>query len=161
MARGSFVSLAILIDWIVLLLFCCKASLASNAAEAEALLRWKDSLGNQSILQSWVAPANANSSTLSPCQWRGITCDDAGNVTQINLPNVGLTGTLQYLDFSSLTNLLRLDLRENQLTGTIPSLELFTNSNILILPQIFFMVLYLFLLLILLRLMSLTFLETT
>jgi Leucine-rich repeat (LRR) protein len=34
---------------------------------------------------------------------------------------VGLTGTLQYLDFSSLTNLLRLDLRENQLTGTIPS----------------------------------------
>jgi hypothetical protein len=85
------------------------------------LLRWKDSLGNQSILQSWVAPANANSSTLSPCQWRGITCDDAGNVTQINLPNVGLTGTLQYLDFSSLTNLLRLDLRENQLTGTIPS----------------------------------------
>eukprot|EP00258_Populus_trichocarpa_P003375 XP_002304404.3 MDIS1-interacting receptor like kinase 2 [Populus trichocarpa] len=121
MARGSFVSLAILIDWIVLLLFCCKASLASNAAEAEALLRWKDSLGNQSILQSWVAPANANSSTLSPCQWRGITCDDAGNVTQINLPNVGLTGTLQYLDFSSLTNLLRLDLRENQLTGTIPS----------------------------------------
>jgi len=121
MARGSFVSLAILIDWIVLLLFCCKASLASNAAEAEALLRWKDSLGNQSILQSWVAPANANSSTPSPCQWRGITCDDAGNVTQINLPNVGLTGTLQYLDFSSLTNLLRLDLRENQLTGTIPS----------------------------------------
>ncbi|KAL9350167.1 hypothetical protein Peur_057422 [Populus x canadensis] len=29
--------------------------------------------------------------------------------------------TLQYFDFSSLTNLLRLDLRENQLTGTIPS----------------------------------------
>ena len=45
MARGSFVSLAILIEWIVLLLFCCKASLASNA-EAEALLRWKDSLGS-------------------------------------------------------------------------------------------------------------------
>ncbi|KAG6780904.1 hypothetical protein POTOM_013783 [Populus tomentosa] len=121
MAGGSFVSLAILIEWIVLLLFCCKASLASNAAEAEALLRWKDSLGNQSILQSWVAPANATSRTLTPCQWRGITCDNAGNVTQINLPNVGLTGTLQYLDFSSLTNLLRLDLRENQLTGTIPS----------------------------------------
>ncbi|KAJ7003821.1 MDIS1-interacting receptor like kinase 2 [Populus alba x Populus x berolinensis] len=121
MAGGSFVSLAILIEWIVLLLFCCNASLASNAAEAEALLRWKDSLGNQSILQSWVATANATSRTLTPCQWRGITCDNAGNVTQINLPNVGLTGTLQYLDFSSLTNLLRLDLRENQLTGTIPS----------------------------------------
>ncbi|KAJ6695682.1 LEUCINE RICH REPEAT FAMILY PROTEIN EXPRESSED [Salix koriyanagi] len=120
MARGSCVSLQLLIEWIVLFLFFSEASLASNT-EAEALLKWKDSLGNQSILQSWVAPENSSSRTLSPCLWRGITCDNAGNVTQINLPNVGLTGTLQNLNFSSLTNLLRLDLRENQLTGTIPS----------------------------------------
>nr|AMM42858.1 LRR-RLK [Vernicia fordii] len=131
------VSLLLLVSWIVLLSFC-KAGFASTA-EALALLKWKPSLGNQSILQSWVlSPENTNSSALSHCKWRGITCDYAGSVTEINLAYTGLTGTLQSLDFSSFPNLLRLDLKVNQLTGNIPSnigilsklqfLDLSTNS---------------------------------
>lgn len=65
-------------------------------------------------------------------------CNDAGSVTEINLAYTGLTGTLQDLDFSSFPNLLRLDLKVNKLTGTVPSnigllsklqfLDLSTNS---------------------------------
>ncbi|XP_012090763.1 MDIS1-interacting receptor like kinase 2-like [Jatropha curcas] len=113
------VSLVLLVSLIVLP-FSCKASFALTA-EALALLKWKTSLGNQSILRSWVIPReNDNSSAAYHCKWRGITCNKAGSVTEINLAYTGLTGTLQDLDFSSFPNLLRLDLKVNQLTGIIP-----------------------------------------
>ncbi|KAJ9128999.1 hypothetical protein P3X46_034240 [Hevea brasiliensis] len=135
--QGNCVSYALFVSWIVLL-SSCKASFALTA-EALALLKWKESLGNQSILQSWVLSLeDANSSNTNHCEWRGIMCNDAGSVTEINLAYTGLTGTLQFLDFSSFPNLLRLDLKVNQLTGTIPSnigllsklqfLDLSTNS---------------------------------
>ncbi|KAJ9128730.1 hypothetical protein P3X46_034543 [Hevea brasiliensis] len=135
--QGNCISYALLVSWIVLL-SSCKASFALTA-EALALLKWKESLGNQSILQSWVpSPEDANSSNTNHCEWRGIMCNDAGSVTEINLAYTGLTGTLQFLDFSSFPNLLRLDLKVNRLTGTIPSnigllsklqfLDLSTNS---------------------------------
>ena len=57
----------------------------------------------------------------SHCKWRGIACDVAGSVTEINLAYTGLKGTLENLAFSSFPNLLRLDLKVNQLTGSIPS----------------------------------------
>ncbi|KAI4332701.1 hypothetical protein L6164_017587 [Bauhinia variegata] len=62
--------------------------------EAEALLRWKQSLPEQRILNSWVSPGQSNSSTAaqSPCSWRGIKCDNiSGSVTDINLASTGLT----------------------------------------------------------------------
>ncbi|CAN1159121.1 MDIS1-interacting receptor like kinase 2 [Linum perenne] len=97
-----------------------QCSLAS-ITEAQALLQWKQSLpGNQSILQSW----NESSSTTptTPCQWLGISCDATGSsVTEINLSYLNITGTLQRMNFSSFPNLLRLDLKYNQFTGTIPA----------------------------------------
>ncbi|KAF7149985.1 hypothetical protein RHSIM_Rhsim02G0058700 [Rhododendron simsii] len=106
---------------------------------AEALLRWKQSLANQTIVSSWIFnQTNGNSSASSPCNWRGISCNAAGNVTGLNLAYTGLQGTLDHLNFSYFPLLLRLDLKVNQLNGTIPTnigllsnlvyLDLSTNS---------------------------------
>ncbi|KAH7857826.1 hypothetical protein Vadar_016931 [Vaccinium darrowii] len=107
--------------------------------DVEALLRWKQSLPNQTIVSSWILnQTSGNSSALSPCNWRGISCNSAGNVTGLNLAYTGLQGTLDHLNFSYFPLLLRLDLKYNQLNGTIPAnigllsnlvyLDLSTNS---------------------------------
>ncbi|TKY67991.1 LRR receptor serine/threonine-protein kinase [Spatholobus suberectus] len=98
---------------LVVLLALCQGT--SGLTQAEALLRWKQSLPVQPILDSWVI-----NSTVSPCSWRGITCDSQGRVTIINLAYTGLAGTFQNLNLSVFTNLLRLDLKVNNLTGPIP-----------------------------------------
>uniref|UniRef100_A0A6N2LLK4 non-specific serine/threonine protein kinase n=1 Tax=Salix viminalis TaxID=40686 RepID=A0A6N2LLK4_SALVM len=87
-----------------------------NTTEAEALLKWKASLDSQSqsLLSSWVG--------ISPCiKWIGITCDNSESVTNLTLESFGLRGTLYDFNFSSFPNLLILDLRNNSLSGTIPS----------------------------------------
>ncbi|KAK7263873.1 hypothetical protein RJT34_31471 [Clitoria ternatea] len=101
---------------LVVLLALCQGT--SGLTQAEALLRWKQSLPRQSILDSWII--NATATTQSPCSWRGITCDSQGSVTIINLAYTGLSGTLQNLNLSLLTNLIRLDLKVNNLAGPIP-----------------------------------------
>lgn len=137
----QFLSLSVFtIAWLVLL-SSYKVN-SSSEKEVKALLKWKNSLPSQSLLDSWVLPDqvrnNTNSSLQTPCKWYGISCNEEGNVTGINLAHTGLRGTLQNLDFSSFPNLLRLDLKENRLTGVIPAaigmasnlqyLDLSTNS---------------------------------
>ena len=114
--KSKDISLALLVACLFVLLSSCKAI---PKAEAEALLKWKKSLPDQPILNSWVA--HINSTALSPCKWRGIACNDEGSVTEINLSYTGLKGTLENLDFFSFPNLLRLDLKYNHFTGTIPT----------------------------------------
>ncbi|CAK9318374.1 unnamed protein product [Citrullus colocynthis] len=101
------------------LLFSVKA-INAIATETEALLRWKESLPKQSILDSWVIPSNSNSSASNSCQWRGISCNNQSSVIEIKLDNTGLIGTLDHLNFSFFPNLLRLDLKINNLSGVIP-----------------------------------------
>ncbi|KAF7836346.1 MDIS1-interacting receptor like kinase 2-like [Senna tora] len=89
--------------------------------EAQALLYWKQSLPNQPILESWVSPPLTNSTaSQNPCSWRGITCDSSGSATELNLNHTGLQGTLQHFNFSAFPNLLLLNLKFNQLSGSIP-----------------------------------------
>nr|XP_048326778.1 MDIS1-interacting receptor like kinase 2-like [Ziziphus jujuba var. spinosa] len=116
------VSLAKILAWMVLVLISfCKADSGSNR-EAEALIKWKDSLPIQSVFDTWIFPTQTNNSTPpNPCKWYGITCSNAGSVTEIELPDRGINGTLQNFDFSSFPNLLRLDLHRNNLRGTIPA----------------------------------------
>ncbi|XP_058729465.1 MDIS1-interacting receptor like kinase 2-like isoform X2 [Vicia villosa] len=101
---------------IFLLLNLCQE--ASGLTQSEALLKWKQSLPQQPILDSWII--NNSSSTQTPCSWKGITCDSKGSVTVINLAYAELEGTLQHLNLSVFTNLLRLDLNTNYLFDTIP-----------------------------------------
>lgn len=65
-------------------------------------------------------PVNANGDTDDPCaqSWKGITCSD-NRVTQINLSNLALTGTLPY-GLQGFTSLTILDMSNNNLVGTIP-----------------------------------------
>ncbi|CAL5392025.1 unnamed protein product [Camellia sinensis] len=104
----------------LVLISASKAQSGPTKSGAEALLKWKESIGNNSILSSWVYPDNGNFSSSNPCKWSGIACNNAGDITEINLAFTGLQGTLEHLDLSSFPQLLRLDLRENQLTGAIP-----------------------------------------
>ncbi|KAA0031484.1 putative LRR receptor-like serine/threonine-protein kinase [Cucumis melo var. makuwa] len=87
--------------------------------ELEALLQWKFSLKNssQALLPSWKLLPLPNP---SPCNWEGITCNNAQIVNHIILKNIGLIGTLEHFNFSSFPNLLTLDLYGNRLFGTIP-----------------------------------------
>uniref|UniRef100_A0A5B6ZUR8 non-specific serine/threonine protein kinase n=1 Tax=Davidia involucrata TaxID=16924 RepID=A0A5B6ZUR8_DAVIN len=104
---------------IVFLALVLSSSFASEKGEeAVALLTWKASLDNQSqslLSSSWVG------SSSSSCNWVGIGCNEAGRVAYINMTSLGLRGTLDTLNFSSLSNLLSLQLSNNSLYGSIPS----------------------------------------
>ncbi|XP_004506329.1 uncharacterized protein [Cicer arietinum] len=105
--------------FVLLLLALCQVS--SGLTQVEALFKWKQSLPQQQILDSWIINnSTSNSTQNTPCSWRGITCDSHGSVIVINLAYTGLEGTLKHLNLSVFPNLLRLDLKTNNLTGTIP-----------------------------------------
>lgn len=108
---------------------------ASSTTEAEALLRWKASLLNQSShntqLKDWIYLPKSidtnytNSSSNprangSPCNWTGISCNAAGSVTNITIVGSGLQGMLHEFSFSSFRNLEYLDLSINKLFDVIP-----------------------------------------
>ncbi|RHN45555.1 putative non-specific serine/threonine protein kinase [Medicago truncatula] len=83
-----------------------------QSREASALLKWKASLDNQSqaLLSSW----SGNNS----CSWFGITCDeDSMSLSNVSLTNMKLKGTFESLNFSSLPNILVLDLSRNSFQG--------------------------------------------
>ncbi|KAI3889363.1 hypothetical protein MKX03_024454 [Papaver bracteatum] len=96
-----------------------RKQLHSVEEEVESLLKWKSTLGNYSYLHSWKRSSIAN--TTSPCKWFGITCNNEGSVTELNLTNSNLQGTLLSFNFSSFANCVSLDLSNNKLSGSIPS----------------------------------------
>ncbi|PIA31282.1 hypothetical protein AQUCO_05100070v1 [Aquilegia coerulea] len=90
--------------------------------EAEALLKWKNSLngsGAHSKLFSWVLPSSNNYS-FHCSTWFGISCNTQGRVVKLIVWGEGLEGTLQNFPFSFLSNLAVLNLSSNSLYGTIP-----------------------------------------
>ncbi|KAL1322563.1 hypothetical protein AAHE18_14G204900 [Arachis hypogaea] len=99
----------------IMLMYLCVhvvAAASSENSEASALLKWKASLENTSVLSSWAGT--------NPCKWHGIACDRANSVTAINLENHNLKGTLHTLSFSSFPNLLTFNIYNNFFYGTIP-----------------------------------------
>ncbi|KAF3457541.1 hypothetical protein FNV43_RR02199 [Rhamnella rubrinervis] len=116
---------------LILILILFPFPSAATTSEAEALLKWKNSLHNpttHSLLSSWnLVPSynstspSTNSSHSSCCQWIGIVCNEFGSVTEINLTSSNLKGTLQYFNFSFFPNLLSFNLSINSLYGSIPS----------------------------------------
>jgi hypothetical protein len=104
-----------------LLLSTCFCTLITvtlqSREEASALLKWKSSLDNQSqtLLSSWSGNNSCNN-------WLGIMCnEDSIYVTNVSLTNMGLKGTLKSLNFTSLPNILTLDLSLNFFNENIPN----------------------------------------
>ncbi|KAL4627808.1 hypothetical protein ACB092_05G192300 [Castanea dentata] len=104
--------------------------------EAEALLRlrWKQSLGNQTSLQSWTPGKINEKLTTGPCMWFGIACNMAGSVTEISLPSARcnlLTGPIPS-QIGTLSRLTHLNLSMNFHSGNLPlSLTNLTNLSLL------------------------------
>ncbi|XP_042484513.1 probable leucine-rich repeat receptor-like protein kinase At1g35710 [Macadamia integrifolia] len=95
--------------------------------QADALIKWKATLNNQSqsVLQSWILlDLNATNSSLrsEPCSnWVGISCNQRGSINEINLPSMGLQGMVNNFPFPSFPDLTRLDLTNNTFFGSVPS----------------------------------------
>ncbi|KEH29463.1 LRR receptor-like kinase family protein [Medicago truncatula] len=117
-----------------LLLALCQ--ITSGLTQFEALLKWKQSLPQQPILDSWII--NNSSSTQTPCLWRGITCDDSkGSVTIINLAFTGLEDLRLFPDgtdkpSSGLISIRNLLFQDIFLGGRLPN-ELGNIKNLTIL----------------------------
>ncbi|KAL5704807.1 non-specific serine/threonine protein kinase [Ranunculus cassubicifolius] len=97
----------------------------ASSEEANALLKWKDSLPpqNNSFLSTWISPStkvHANSS-YHCTNWTGIGCNSAGRINSTFLAETGLKGTLHDFPFSYLSELIDIRFGNNQLSGIIPS----------------------------------------
>nr|GMD18665.1 MDIS1-interacting receptor like kinase 2-like [Ipomoea batatas] len=95
-------------------------TIASTTTEAEALLKWKSSLsvfkGFSFPLDSW-----SLSNLTNLCNWSGIVCNgDGAAVSEINLPNANLSGTLHHLNFTSFPSLTGFNITGNYFNGSIP-----------------------------------------
>ena len=88
---------------------------SSPRTEAEALVKWKNTLLESSSLDSW-----SLNNIKNLCNWFGITCNTAGTVLKLDISFEILTGTLARFNFSSFPNLVYLDMSINNLSGRIP-----------------------------------------
>uniref|UniRef100_A0A5B6YS95 Protein kinase domain-containing protein n=1 Tax=Davidia involucrata TaxID=16924 RepID=A0A5B6YS95_DAVIN len=82
------------------------------AADGAALLALRSALGGRSLL--W------NLSEATPCSWPGVICE-SGDVTELHLPGMGLSGQIPPNTIGNLTHLHTLSLRFNALSGSLPS----------------------------------------
>ncbi|PON55557.1 Tyrosine-protein kinase [Parasponia andersonii] len=98
---------------VVFLVFCLsfvpggESDLVSDKA---TLINLQRALGGRTL--RW------NLSLPLPCSWLGVTCA-SGGVTELRLPGAGLSGELP-LGIGNLTQLQKLSLRFNALTGSVP-----------------------------------------
>ncbi|KAK4270654.1 hypothetical protein QN277_019433 [Acacia crassicarpa] len=116
----------LLVGYLILFPFLVSSFITSPNSEANTLLKWKASLDNQSqtLLSTW------RDNSTHPCNWVGIECNEFNSVFDISLGNLGLRGTLDGFNFSSLVKLTWLELGYNYFFGHIPP-EIGRMTNVL------------------------------
>ncbi|WMV22835.1 hypothetical protein MTR67_016220 [Solanum verrucosum] len=105
--------------YILLLLFSLPLRIITSSArtEAEALIKWKSTnLSSTSLLDSW-----SISNLENLCNWTFIACNADGTISEINLSNATLSGSLDHLNFTSFPRLTSFILNGNNFSGSIPS----------------------------------------
>ncbi|KAL0727990.1 hypothetical protein Bca4012_024083 [Brassica carinata] len=89
----------------------CLATVTSDLeSDRRALIALRDGVHGRPLLWNLTAP---------PCTWGGVQCN-AGRVTALRLPGVGLSGPLP-IAIGNLTKLETLSFRFNALTGPLPA----------------------------------------
>jgi len=91
----------------------------------------------------WLWPVGAvrwdfsNLATVQPCteKWYGIACSSQSSIVQLNLPRMGIAGTLPASISASLTALQVLNLADNILSGTLSSSSSSSSSSSLSFPS--------------------------
>ena len=86
-----------------------------NEADYADLCAIYNTLGGDTWKTKWVI--NKNVQTAS--RWRGVSFDEEGYVTEINLRENGLSGDITSLTFTGLSRLNTLDLSYNSITGDV------------------------------------------
>ncbi|CAI0391112.1 unnamed protein product [Linum tenue] len=92
---------------------------ATDPGDLAVLKEFRDGLENPEVLQ-WPKPGGGEE---DPCgqTWKHVICS-ASRVTQIQVQNMGLKGTLPQ-DFNKLTMLDNLGMQRNQFTGPLPTFK--------------------------------------
>ncbi|CAD5186454.1 unnamed protein product [Musa acuminata subsp. malaccensis] len=96
----------------ILLLACLPGGAPDLAADAAALLAFREAVG-RSALPTWNSSAPG-----APCSWQGVACE-SGRVDELRLPGAGLIGQIPAA-LGNLTALHTLSLRFNALSGPLP-----------------------------------------
>ncbi|ESQ28635.1 hypothetical protein EUTSA_v10018085mg [Eutrema salsugineum] len=108
-----------------LLLLILEFSEADSDGDVSAMLALKKSLNPPSSL-GWSDP--------DPCKWTHVVCTGSKRVTRIQIGHSGLQGTLSP-DLRSLTELERLELQWNNISGPVPSLNGLSSLQVLMLSN--------------------------
>ncbi|KAF8010125.1 hypothetical protein BT93_J0934 [Corymbia citriodora subsp. variegata] len=106
-----------------LLLLCFSAAAADDDAAAMLALR-----------KSLAAPESLGWSGPDPCKWSHVVCSESNRVTRIQIGRQGLQGTLPP-DINALTQLERLELQFNNISGALPSLSGLSSLQVLMLSN--------------------------
>ncbi|BAT86950.1 hypothetical protein LR48_Vigan09g256600 [Vigna angularis] len=95
------------------LLFLCLVA-SSLGDELEPLMKFKSSIqsSNVTVFNSWAQAS-------SPCLFTGIVCNSKGFVSEINLPEKQLEGTVPFDSLCELQSLEKISLGSNNLHGRI------------------------------------------
>lgn len=105
---------------IIIFFFNLAALSSTESPEADALVKFKASLTNNSALSNWTNAAPPCTDNLT--NWAGISCVK-GSVSRITLTSLGLGGTINVDALAQLPNLEAVDFAGNIFTGPLPKLS--------------------------------------
>ena len=114
------VPISILVVALVLCIFMHATTMVIAAGSVAASKSPTLELEAKALMEIGWWNGTSNGTSLSHCKWYGITCSDGGSVTEINKPGAHLGDYMVKLNFSSFPNLVRLDLSNMTLLGSIP-----------------------------------------
>ncbi|XP_044972600.1 putative leucine-rich repeat receptor-like serine/threonine-protein kinase At2g24130 [Hordeum vulgare subsp. vulgare] len=109
----------------LLLLFFASPTNSCTEQENNSLINFLDGLmqdGNGGLNVSWMKGTDC-------CKWEGIICSSDGTVTDVLLASECLKGVISP-SLGNLTGLLHLNLSQNSLEGSLPTILVFSRSII-------------------------------